>query len=160
MTGGHRPQLPGLAPGTAAARLPPAADSHPVDLTAIRRDGALIDSLACRRLLRRHARGDPALALLASLAADVDAALGTRLAAAVVSAAGARLAGTVGRPTPGAGQAARRPRRAGRHRRPSGLRAPAAAMIAVLATLAAGACLLAASVTIRLGAPGRHSGGR
>jgi hypothetical protein len=159
-----------------------ARGSQPADLSAIWRTDALMDLLAARRLLRPHTFGDPAIALLSGLAADVDAGLGTRLAAAVMSAACARLAGgarpaaaartgtraatasvaagATGR-VPGDDQLARRPHRAGRHRRPRGVQTVAAAMMVTVAAVAAAAWLLAASMMIRLGmGPRRRRYGR
>ncbi len=101
------------------------------DLSAIRRSDTVIDLLAGRHRIGARTLRDPAVALLRSLAADVDA-----------TASPARLAG--------------RRRRAGRHHAPGAWphAAAAAAVAAAIATLAAvaAAALVLVGLLARLSA--------
>ncbi len=75
MITGRGPGAPSVTPDMVFT-LHPDARGEPgnpaVDLGAIRRSEAIINLLGARRLLRPHALGDPAIAALSVLAADVD----------------------------------------------------------------------------------------
>jgi hypothetical protein len=74
---GREPEAPSVTPDTGPVSRPgihAPADGQTADLGAIRRSDALIDMLAGRRSPGRRALRDPAVALLSSLTADIDAA--------------------------------------------------------------------------------------
>lgn len=101
------------------------AGRQAADLGAIRRSDAILDLLASRRRIRARVLRDPAIGLLRSLAADVDAT-----------------------PRPGRpGWPAVSRHRAGRHHAPSpwphAAAAATAAVFAIVAALAAAALLVA-----------------
>jgi hypothetical protein len=103
---GRGPGAPSVTPDMVFT-LHPDARGEPgnpaVDLGAIRRSEAIINLLGARRLLRPHALGDPAIAALSVLAADVDsqeagiaavpAALARSRAVRAAAAAGVAMAG-------------------------------------------------------------------
>jgi hypothetical protein len=147
-----------------------------IDMLAIRCSDAIIDMLASRRRVRARALADPAVALLRSLAADIDAAPGL-----TARRAGARRQGGALRPASDRAPFARPvgARRQGGALRPAGSRCPsarpagsgcpsarpagawphaaaAAAVAAVLATMAA----VAAAGLMLVGMLGRLVWGR
>lgn len=132
MIRGRRPGAPSVTPVTGPVSRH-GGHGQEADLSAIRRSDAIIDMVASRRRLRPRALRDPAVAVLSSLVADVNAAsCRPRPAAGCPAGARARLVAARSRP-------------AGAHSRPAAARPRGSAAAAAAAAIATAVAVVAAA---------------